>query len=162
MFRKLLHTLLGPAFRRPPRFQIAAMCYRYAPDGGALEVLLITSRDTGRWVVPKGWPKAGLDAAGAAMEEAWEEAGVTPPDVPPTEIGAYHYDKRLDGGLPVDTKVHVYATEVTKLEDNFPEAGQRERRWVSPEEAAGMVQEPELSALFRRLPAILKALEKFR
>lgn len=59
-------------------------------------------------------------------------------------------------------KCHVYATEVTKLEDNFPEAGQRERRWVSPEEAASMVQEPELSALFRRMPAILKALEKFR
>ncbi|MCT4370559.1 NUDIX hydrolase [Yangia mangrovi] len=155
MFRNLWHKVIGPAFRRPPRFQVAAMCYRHADCPEGLEVLLITSRDTGRWVLPKGWPKAGLDSAGAALEEAWEEAGVVFGSGDTAEIGSYRYQKRLDGGLPLDTVVFVYAAEVRALSDDYPEAGQRERRWVLPREAARMVDEPGLQALLARVPSLL-------
>ncbi|MBE9637912.1 NUDIX hydrolase [Salipiger mangrovisoli] len=155
MFRNLWQMIIGPAFRRPPRFQVAAMCYRLADCADGLEVLLITSRDTRRWVLPKGWPKAGLDSAGTAMEEAWEEAGVVAPDATTREIGSYRYDKRLDGGLPMDTVVFVYAAEVSELRDDYPEAGQRERRWVPPSEAATMVDEPGLQMLLARVPSLL-------
>ncbi|TMV51704.1 NUDIX hydrolase, partial [Thioclava sp. BHET1] len=67
-------SVVLPLVQRPKRLQVAALCFR--GGGAATEVLLITSRDTGRWVVPKGWPMRGLDAAGAARQEAWEEAGV--------------------------------------------------------------------------------------
>ncbi|WP_226626756.1 NUDIX hydrolase [Alloyangia pacifica] len=156
MFRNLWHKVFGPAFRRPPRFQVAAMCFRHADCADGLEILLITSRDTGRWVLPKGWPKAGLDSAGTAMEEAWEEAGVVAPNAHTSEIGSYRYDKRLDGGLPMDTVVFVYAAEVTEpLRDDYPEAGQRERRWVPPSEAAKMVDEPGLQILLAQVPSLL-------
>ncbi|SDG55474.1 8-oxo-dGTP pyrophosphatase MutT, NUDIX family [Alloyangia pacifica] len=156
MLRNFWHRFIGPAFRRPPRFQVAAMCFRHAEGPDGLEILLITSRDTGRWVLPKGWPKAGLDSPGTAMEEAWEEAGVVAPDAQTSEIGSYRYDKRLDSGLPMDTLVFVYAAEVTEpLRDDYPEAGQRERRWVPPSEAATMVDEPGLQELLSRVPTMM-------
>ena len=43
---------------------------------GSCEVMLITSRDTGRWIVPKGWPMRGKPDDEAAAQEAFEEAGV--------------------------------------------------------------------------------------
>ena len=60
---------------RPERHQVAALCWRMG-QGGAVEILLVTSRDTGRWVIPKGWPMDGKSASAAAAREAWEEAGV--------------------------------------------------------------------------------------
>ncbi|MEN9850080.1 MAG: hypothetical protein RL128_243, partial [Pseudomonadota bacterium] len=56
------------------RTQYGALCWRM--HRGKVEVLLITSRDTGRWVIPKGWPIDGLAPAQTAAREAWEEAGV--------------------------------------------------------------------------------------
>ncbi len=136
--------------RRPAGFQVAALCHRIGPGG--VEVLLITSRETRRWILPKGWPMSGTDAGGTALQEAWEEAGVKPRGGRPVKIGAYRYDKVLDGGLPSPTDVDVYAIAVDKLYDSYPEAGQRTRRWMPPDEAAGLVAEPQLAALLRALP----------
>ncbi|TCP41464.1 NUDIX hydrolase [Rhodovulum marinum] len=155
MLKQVWTTLILPLLGRPSRFQVAALCYR--KTGGAPEILLITSRETHRWILPKGWPKAGYDASGMAAEEAWEEAGVKPRHVSPTPIGQYRYDKRLKGGVPVATDVNVFAIEVEALEDHFPEMAERERRWMSPAEAAEAVDEPELKALLRKLPAELSA-----
>ncbi|HBR36028.1 MAG TPA: NUDIX hydrolase, partial [Sulfitobacter pontiacus] len=83
--------MILPIWRRPKRIQVAALCYRETPEGK--EVLMITSRDTGRWIVPKGWPIDGLDGAGAALREAWEEAGVSKADIESEPIGYYDYDK---------------------------------------------------------------------
>ncbi|SIO53435.1 8-oxo-dGTP pyrophosphatase MutT, NUDIX family [Rhodovulum sp. ES.010] len=150
MLRSLWKTTLAPLLRRPARFQVAALCYRLS--GGVPEIVMITSRETGRWVLPKGWPKTGLGAGETAREEAWEEAGVTTTARPPLRIGRYRYDKRLKGGVPVATDVDVYAIEVKALADRFPEAAERRRAWMAPDEAAAAVDEPELAELFRTLP----------
>jgi 8-oxo-dGTP pyrophosphatase MutT (NUDIX family) len=142
-------SVIAPMLRRPRRIQVAALCTR--EKKGATEVLLITSRDTGRWVLPKGWPINGLDAPGAALREAWEEAGVKEANINSHPVGIYGYDKRLDGGLEVPVNVTVFETEVTELVDDFPEAEERTRKWVPAQEAAGMVNEPQLQAILREL-----------
>ncbi len=159
MLQTFWNTLIVPIIRRPSRFQAAALCWRPAESAGltGIEVLLITSRDTGRWVLPKGWPKRGYDAGGTAAEEAWEEAGVKPASHVFTRIGRYSYDKRLSGGVPVPTDVEVFAIRVAKLHDEFPERAERRREWMTPEQAAAAVVEPELKKLLRNLPADLVA-----
>lgn len=151
MFKTLIDNFLRPLVARPHRVQVAALCWRDGPQEP--ELLLITSLETKRWILPKGWPKAGYDGAGMAAQEAWEEAGVKPvPGKDPVEIGEYSYDKRLKGGVPVRTDVTVYTIEVETLEENFPEAGKRDRRWFTPRKAAQLVREPELKALLLALP----------
>jgi len=134
-----------------PQRQVAALCWRKV--GGRKEVLLITSRDTGRWVVPKGWPISGLTDAQAAMREAWEEAGVRADAAKSRRVGQFTYDKGLDDGtdLPVVADVYKVRLREGDLADRFPEAGQRTRVWVAARKAAKLVQEPALKALLRSL-----------
>jgi 8-oxo-dGTP pyrophosphatase MutT (NUDIX family) len=129
--------------------QVAALCYRDARDGK--EVLLITSRDTGRWIIPKGWPMRGKTDAQAAAIEAWEEAGVKSANVECDPIGSYEYDKMQDDGVALPVETQVYSVEVDRLAKMFPEVSERDRAWVSPNEAADMVDEPELKALLNSL-----------
>lgn len=133
--------------------QYAALCWRPSRDGkgrprkGRHEVLLITSRDTGRWVLPKGWPIPGLSPQESAAQEAWEEAGVK--GAPGDEcIGYYTYDKVLKHGVK-RCIVAVFPLKVQKLSRNFREKGQRELRWFRPKKAAKLVNEPELAELLR-------------
>lgn len=144
-----LNSVVTPLIRRPRLLQVAALCYRM--KGAQKEVLLITSRGTGRWIVPKGWPIEGLDGAGAAAQEAWEEAGVKPGKIDRDPIGSFGYDKILDNGVPAPVEAQVFAIEVKTLKDDFPEADERTRKWVTPEEAATMVDEPDLKALLLSL-----------
>ncbi|QQA44425.1 NUDIX hydrolase [Pelagovum pacificum] len=153
MLTSIWTDYIAPMLRRPPRFQVAALCHR-AGDAGP-EVLMITSRETKRWILPKGWPKKGYDAAGAALEEAWEEAGVKSRPATPRRIGDYRYTKRLTGGVPVETQVAVFAIEVDKLYEQFPEVSERERRWYDHAEAADLVDEDGLRDLLRDLPALI-------
>lgn len=133
-------------FRRPAREQYGALCYRVKKKRSAVEVLLITSRDTGRWVIPKGWPMDGKSAPAAAAREAWEEAGVKGV-VGDESIGTYHYMKGLPQGLEVDCRVRVFPLAVDDICKNFPEKDQRRAEWVDCTEAAGRVQEPGLKTL---------------
>ncbi len=153
MIRKLWSEFILPILRRPSRYQVAALCYRCR--AGGTEILLITSLETRRWILPKGWPKIGFDAGGVALEEAWEEAGVKPRGGPPRRIGRYRYHKRLRGGIPVPTDVDVYAIETETLYDDFPEAGRRERRWMAPDAAAEAVHEPGLKSLLEDAETLL-------
>lgn len=139
--------MLKPIFQRPNRVQVAALCHRQGDAG--TEVLLITSRDTGRWIVPKGWPIDGLDGSAAALQEAWEEAGVQKARANPAEIGIYHYDKVLDAGMSVPVSTYVYAAEVVQMADNYPDAEERTRQWMSTSAAANKVAEPELAEILR-------------
>lgn len=142
--------LLRPLIFRPHRIQVAALCLRPAATAGR-EVLLITSRDTGRWILPKGWPIDGLSAPDAALREAWEEAGVVRARVSPAALGSYGYNKRLAGGAPVRVDVQVFMADEIEMQDEFPESAERQRAWVTPEEAARRVDEPGLKDILRGL-----------
>lgn len=128
--------------------QVAALCHRIRATKGR-EVLLITSRDTGRWVLPKGWPIKGLNAAHAAMQEAWEEAGVKG-EVSDHPLGTFDYQKRLDCGGEATCETQVFPVAVETLSDTFPESNERERKWVTPAKAADLVEEPELQEILRK------------
>lgn len=129
-----------------PRRQYAALPCRSGTEGQP-EILLVTSRETGRWVLPKGWPMKLRRPHQAAAIEAYEEAGVRGRTVK-TALGTYEYDKRIEGGA-VRCRVRVYPMTVERLEDEWPEKAQRSRRWFSPLDAAERVDEPELRALLR-------------
>lgn len=138
---------VAPLFRRPKGLQVAALCTR--GTGADKKVLLVTSRGTGRWIIPKGWPIRGLSSARAAVQEAWEEAGVKSAMATSKPIGSYRYNKTMGSGLPMPVETLVYGVDVDGLENDFPEAGQRERRWVTAKEAANLVDEPELKSILR-------------
>lgn len=129
------------------RAQVAALCYRGTARGR--QILLITSRDTGRWIIPKGWPIDGLSGPQAALREAWEEAGVRRADITHAPVGTYTYDKALGDGKSVPVRATVYNALVTELAHQYPEVDERTRRWVTPHNAAKMVNEPELKAILR-------------
>ncbi|MBB3288654.1 8-oxo-dGTP pyrophosphatase MutT (NUDIX family) [Rhizobium sp. BK347] len=113
---------------------------------GDLEVLLLTSRDTGRWVIPKGWPMPGKLSHEVAAREAYEEAGVRG-TVETEPLGSFGYDKMLRDGIQVPCRVQVYALEVNELAKQFKEKGERSLEWVSCDVAAERVREPELRDL---------------
>ena len=131
--------------KRAVRTQFGALCYRL--NDGKVEVLLITTRRSGRWIIPKGWPMDGQTPAGAAATEAWEEAGVTG-KLSHQVLGFYAYDKGY-GGDRMPCVVAVFPLKVKKIAKDFPEAKQRRRKWVSQKKAATMVEQPELRALIK-------------
>jgi len=130
--------------------QYAALPFRCTERG--MEVLLLTSRGTRRWVIPKGWPMRKLTPAAAAAREAYEEAGLegTIQDEP---VGRYRYAKTaMPGGLAIE--VSVFLLRVDRQLDHWPEQSERETRWFSPEAAAALVAEPELAALLLGVRAL--------
>ncbi|MCX8508222.1 MAG: NUDIX hydrolase [Rhodobacteraceae bacterium] len=128
-----------------PATQHAALCYRRTTSG-APEILLITSRDTGRWVLPKGWPKKTEAGGDSALREAFEEAGVAGRQTGAC-AGAYGYDKTMPDGPARPCQVTVHVIEVLYLDYNFPERGLRRLQWFSPDAAAAAVEETELKSL---------------
>jgi len=141
----------------PCRLQVAALPWRM--NGSDVEILLITSRDTGRWVLPKGWPEAREPLSEAAAREAVEEAGLTG-TVSHVEAGRYFYAKGLPSGEEVPCEVLVFPLKVDAVADKWKERRERERRWVSAREAAGLVKEPDLSQIIARFsvdPAMFAA-----
>ncbi|MDL2406111.1 NUDIX hydrolase [Rhizobium calliandrae] len=132
----------GPAYE-----QYAAICYRRHPELDMLEVLVVTSRQSGRWIIPKGWPIKGKKPHEVAAIEAFEEAGVRG-KIKKKPFGYFTYLKQLDDGNRVPCVVQLHLLEVEKICENYPERGQRSIDWVSFTEAASRVREPELKGLF--------------
>ncbi len=132
------------------RTQFGALCWRM--HRGHVEVLLITSRDTGRWVIPKGWPIAGKNPQESAAQEAWEEAGVRGAAMA-ASLGLYAYDKTRKSREALPCVVSVFPLRVEGLAKTFPERAQRRRRWFRTERAARLVAEPELRAMLLALAA---------
>jgi 8-oxo-dGTP pyrophosphatase MutT (NUDIX family) len=133
-----------PKPRQTPRQQYAALPWRRGPEG--LEILLITSRETRRWVIPKGWGKNGEPAMISAAREALEETGVAG-RVREQPLGLYRYDKVMKSGRAQPVQVAVYAMEVLHEHSDWPEREVREKFWTSQAQAARLVAEPELQAL---------------
>jgi 8-oxo-dGTP pyrophosphatase MutT (NUDIX family) len=123
------------------RMQHGALCWRL--DRGSVEVLLISSRDSGRWIIPKGWPIEGLSPSQTALQEAWEEAGVTG-DADPLSLGQYHYLKVMGPDRTIPCLVSVFGVRVVRLRARFPERKERRRKWYPLEKAAAKVEEPAL------------------
>ena len=115
-------------------------------DIGRLSILLITSRRTKRWVVPRGNVMPSCTPAEAAAQEAWEEAGILG-SVGDDPIGAYDYLKQRKDGSAVPTSVELYPFQVAEQRGDWPEKGQRETRWFDQISAAAAVDEPGLSSL---------------
>ncbi|HEX8225722.1 MAG TPA: NUDIX hydrolase [Allosphingosinicella sp.] len=129
--------------------QYGVIPVRRTADGG-IEVLLITSRETRRWVVPRGNPIAGKSPAESAAQEAYEEAGISGL-VDPEPVGRYFYDKRRRSGALHPAEVRLFTMRVAVEADDWPEKGQRERRWFAPAEAAAAVAEADLAELIRKV-----------
>lgn len=128
--------------------QVAALPVRKGEDG-LLEVLLVTSRETGRWVIPKGWPSKRLSDRDAAAREARQEAGVIG-SMKSRPIGTYRYRKvQPDGTRLLD--VTVYLLKVEREKRSWPEKDQRQRSWFKADAAARRVREPSLQKLIRAL-----------
>ena len=130
------------------RVQIGALCYRFTK--GSPEYLLITSRGTGRWIVPKGWPIDGKSPQDAAAEEAWEEAGVKG-TVKDKCLGAFGYTKIVADGKDFPCQVLLFPLKVKSLAQDYPESAERRRKWFRPKKAAARVSDPELAKLMRGL-----------
>ena len=133
------------------RRQVAALPWR--GSGESLQILLVSSRETKRWVIPKGWPMKDRTDPAAAAQEAYEEAGLDGV-VAEQSIGDYRYLKRLKSGVAQMVKVDVYPFQVTGGHNAWPEKGQRVLQWMSPVEAALGVQEPELRDLIARFAKV--------
>ncbi|MCI5097165.1 MAG: NUDIX hydrolase [Rhodobacteraceae bacterium] len=152
MVRLIEHAweeVLKPLLFRPSRVQVAALCCKRTSTG--LDVLMVTSRGTGRWIIPKGWPIRGKDGKQSALQEAWEEAGVRTGHASAEPIGTFSYEKELKSGLPVAVETFVYAIDDVELSESYPEAHQRRRKWVKASDAANMVREPGLQSILRQL-----------
>jgi 8-oxo-dGTP pyrophosphatase MutT (NUDIX family) len=128
--------------------QIAALPIRHAADGTA-QVLLITSRETRRWIIPKGWPMKGLKDHKAAAKEAEEEAGVVG-RILKEPIGSYSYWKRRAAHFEL-CQVKVYLLQVDGQLPTWREKDQRQLQWFSLREAADRVEEPGLGELIAGL-----------
>lgn len=128
--------------------QYAALPYRLAATGP--QVLLVTSRETRRWIIPKGWSKKNVAPHDMAAIEAFEEAGVRG-KVKKKPLGDYAYDKRLEDGSVLACDVTVFSLEVSTELAEWPERMQRERRWVSPAAAVELISEPGLVPILKRL-----------
>lgn len=117
---------------------------------GVLHVLLITSRGTGRWVIPKGGVEPGFTARQAAAQEALEEAGIKG-EMDAQPLGFFIYDKKLKSGASKPASVEVYGLRVEKQLKKWPEQAERQFEWMAIQAAMAAVQEPGLVRLLHRL-----------
>ncbi|MFO1115915.1 MAG: NUDIX hydrolase [Beijerinckiaceae bacterium] len=143
MAGKKRRSVSGGAAAAAPRRQYAALPYRRHEQ---LEVMLVSSRETRRWVLPKGWPMKGKKPHTVAATEALEEAGLLG-KISKKPIGAYHYVKRMPNGAALDCEVEVFPFRVEKQRKNWRERDQRTTSWFAIADAAHLVDEPQLSAL---------------
>jgi 8-oxo-dGTP pyrophosphatase MutT (NUDIX family) len=127
--------------------QVAALPWRQGKTG--VEILLVTTRTTKRWVIPKGWPMEGKADYEAAAVEAFEEAGVKG-HVSRDTYGHYGYLKISDKGKARHVEVTVYLLQVQHELDQWPEREERERRWMRPEAAVDQTGEGGLIPLLKR------------
>lgn len=145
---------LQAAKKTDVRTQFGALVYRVVND--KVQILLITSRGTKRWIVPKGWPMPGMTPAQAAKQEAWEEAGVKG-KASNHCLGLYSYRKALDKKRNIPCVVLIYPVKARSLAKDFPESGQRRSKWFSQKKAAAKVSEPELAQIIETFnPRLLR------
>jgi len=135
------------------RLQYGALPYRFT-DTGTLQILLITSRRTRRWIIPKGWPMKSMKPAMAAAREAYEEAGIRG-TIASKAIGAFVYEKSLDDeGGAVPCEVRVFPLLVKRQLKTWPEQQEREIRWLDPEQVIWLVEDEGLQRVIDSFVAL--------
>ena len=142
---------MSNASKRPSarRLQYGALPYRTSIKDRA-EFMLLTSRETRRWIIPKGWPKRGRSPHHSAAREAFEEAGVVGA-VAKRPVGSFSYEKRLKNGRSVECEVRVFPLEVKRQRKEWPEKQERRVKWLSASKAAEKVKDPAISKMIRRV-----------
>lgn len=134
-----------------PIEQSAVVAYRAHKNG--FRIVLVTSLDTQRWVLPKGHLENGLTPQDSAALEAFEEAGVEG-KVSDRRIGTYDYIKiEKKGGGP--RRVSVFPMAVSKIRRSWPEKAMRRRKWMTIDDAIKAVDEKKLKKLLARFGKIL-------
>ena len=128
----------------------------YSLINGEVHVLLVTSRGSGRWLIPKGNVDPGLTPAEAAVKETYEEAGIRGKITTDIPLGFFTAFKTLKTGEEKPITVEVYALLVDRQLKRWPEARQREARWMSAIDAAKSVKDPGLARLLIRLKEIIE------
>ncbi|SMP22107.1 NUDIX hydrolase [Shimia sagamensis] len=139
-------AMIRKAQKRGKNIQFAALPYRIHKN--KTEVLLITSRGTRQWLLPKGWPMDDLKPHKAAAQEAWEEAGILG-RAHKHCLGTYRYRKARGAMRGQTIRVMVFPLEVHNFTRTYPEMGQRQRKWLSPKKAAKHIGHPDLAKLVR-------------
>ena len=137
----------------PKKLRYQYACLPFKIDGGHPLVMMITSRETRRWIIPKGKPEKKRTAWQVAAQEAYEEAGLMG-RVNTRAIGNFQSSKRLRSGEEVPCTVLVFLFLVDKELDDWPEKSERERCWMSPGRAALLATEPQLVELLLKFSAL--------
>jgi 8-oxo-dGTP pyrophosphatase MutT (NUDIX family) len=152
--KKAVKPLVARPLPSAPRHrQYGVIPLRFGRDG-RLQVLLLTSRGTGRWVIPKGWPMRRRTPAGTAEREAYEEAGLKGYLLSRRPVGSYRYlktDEKFSGAI----LVRVFLLAVEQQKKDFPESHERRTKWFPIARAAALVQERELATLLKTVPSLL-------
>ncbi len=134
----------------PKTQQVAALPWRKGENG--TEILLVTTRTTKRWVIPKGWTMDGKADYEAAEIEAFEEAGVQG-EIEAEAIGSYGYLKVLRSGKARHVTVLVFSLHVNEVHDEWPEREERQRQWFEKAQALALIGEPELLPVVKAFEA---------
>jgi 8-oxo-dGTP pyrophosphatase MutT (NUDIX family) len=149
------HTRCKGARKAAVRLQYGALPYR-SNKAGVFQILLVTTRRNGKWIIPKGWPIKGLTPKETAAREAYEEEAGARGDMKRRISGAYSYNKLLDDkGIIVPCEVKVFPLRVRRMEKVWPEQRQRVVRWFEPADAIEAVAEPGLKTLIEVFAAKL-------
>lgn len=127
--------------------QLGALPWRIG-EGGTREVLLLRTRGTHRWIIPRSWPIKGRKAAEAASIGAYKEAGLIGHVVGKRPLGNFHYEKRLMK-VAILCQVRVFLFRVERQLDDWPERMEREISWFDANEAAELVEEGALAEIIR-------------
>src|SRR3954454_12455951 len=128
--------------------QFGALPWRIG-EGGRRQVMLLTSRETRRWVIPRGWHMKARKPAEVASQEAYEEAGLIGHIVSKRPLGSFHYQKQLAKEVRL-CQVRVFSFRVERQLDDWPERQQRVTQWFDATEAARMVEEVGLAGIIER------------
>jgi 8-oxo-dGTP pyrophosphatase MutT (NUDIX family) len=139
--------------------QFAALPWRLS-EGGTRQVMLLTSRETRRWIIPKGWPMKKRKPTEVASQEAYEEAGLIGHIVDKRPVGTFHYEKRL-AKKEVFCQVRVFLFRVDRQLDDWPEKSQRETKCFDANEAASIVDEGGLAEIIERFAGSYVRLVRF-
>jgi len=128
--------------------QCGALPY-FVDDNGGIRVLLVTTRGSRQWVIPKGWPMRNRTAADSAVREAYEEAGLLGSVIGEAPIGCYRYAKRRGSRKAAIFEVSVFLFAVERQLAKWPEKAERKTRWFDAEEASAFVASSELADIVR-------------